>query len=37
MKIYLVGAELCHADRSRGGQTDVTKQKTRFSQLCERA
>jgi hypothetical protein len=25
IKIHLVGAELFHADRSRGGQTDVTK------------
>ena len=37
MKIDLVGAKLCHADRSRGGHTDVTNQITRFSQFCERA
>jgi len=37
VKIDLVGAELFHVDRSRGGQTDVTKPITCLSQFCELA
>jgi hypothetical protein len=42
MKIRPVGAELCHADRRRDGQTDKQTNRhdganSRFLQFCERA